>query len=104
MNYLNSPEVQATWRSKSLKDDKVRVSNKRGTVVFATSGKNTRTTQLFINLSDRNSFLDGQGFSPFGEVVRLVHVLLISSFMKKCCLFVDYVVCNVSISITCKIF
>eukprot|EP00984_Skeletonema_dohrnii_P000042 scaffold12_cov128-Skeletonema_dohrnii-CCMP3373.AAC.7 len=68
------PAVQSKWRSSSLKDDPVKVSNSRGTVVFATAGPGTRTTQLFVNLGN-NSFLDKQGFSPLGEVVEGMDVV-----------------------------
>jgi len=56
------------WLHNKIKDDPVLVSNTLGTVVFATAGPDTRTTQLFINFGD-NSRLDSLGFAPFGKVV-----------------------------------
>ncbi|GAX13569.1 hypothetical protein FisN_3Lh137 [Fistulifera solaris] len=64
-----NPSIQLEWKTKVLQDDPVKESNKRGTLTFATSGKNTRTTQLFINLND-NAALDQQGFAPIGEVIE----------------------------------
>ncbi|MBK9169185.1 MAG: peptidylprolyl isomerase [Bryobacterales bacterium] len=61
------PQVARLWQNARIQDDPVTQSNRTGYVTFATAGPGTRTTQLFINLKD-NAFLDGQGFSPFGEV------------------------------------
>merc|ERR1712066_907685 len=66
--------VAAEWREKKIQDDKVTQSNKRGTITFATSGKNSRTTQVFINFVDNES-LDGQGFAPFGKVISGMDVV-----------------------------
>lgn len=62
-----NPAVSAAWKHTDIKDDPVVQSNKRGAIVFATAGPNTRTTQVFINLKD-NVRLDGMGFAPFGTV------------------------------------
>ena len=68
------PAVQLNWRDKNIPDDPVKVTNRRGTIAYATGGPNTRTTQLFINLKD-NPQLDKRGFSPFGEVVSGMNVV-----------------------------
>jgi peptidyl-prolyl cis-trans isomerase A (cyclophilin A) len=68
------PEVTRAWRDARLQDDPVKQSNTRGKITFATSGPNTRTTQLFINYGN-NARLDALGFSPFGEVVEGMDVV-----------------------------
>jgi len=68
------PEVSRAWASANIKDDPVTQSNLEGYLTFATAGRNTRTTQLFINLAD-NQNLDGMGFAPFGKVVEGMDVV-----------------------------
>ena len=74
-----NPDLSAVWREARIPDDPVKQSNTRGMVSFATAGPGTRTTQVFINFGD-NAGLDGQGFSPFGQVVSGMD--LVDSFFK----------------------
>ena len=62
------PKVTRVWKDRTFADDPVRQSNVRGTVAFAMTGPNMRTTQLYISRKD-NAQLDAQGFTPVGRVV-----------------------------------
>lgn len=68
------PAITRVWKDRAIADDSVRTSNVRGTIAYAMTGPNTRTTQLFISLVD-NSRLDTQGFSPIGRVVSGMEVV-----------------------------
>lgn len=68
------PAVSKAWRNANLKDDPVTQSNKPGTLTFATAGRDTRTTQLFINLGN-NAGLDAQGFAPFAQITSGMDVV-----------------------------
>ena len=68
------PAIAQAWKGRAIADDSVRTSNVRGTIAFAMTGPNTRTTQLFVSLVD-NSRLDAQGFSPLGSVVEGMDVV-----------------------------
>ncbi|KAH8054222.1 peptidyl-prolyl cis-trans isomerase [Aureococcus anophagefferens] len=57
------PAVSALWRDRTIPDDNVTQSNIAYYVSYATSGADSRTTQMFINLVD-NEQLDAMGFAP----------------------------------------
>lgn len=70
------PSKMKTWNGKTIRDDPqhLGVGNTRGKITFATSGPDSRTTQLFINFQD-NSFLNKMGFTPIGEVIDGMHIV-----------------------------
>jgi peptidyl-prolyl cis-trans isomerase A (cyclophilin A) len=69
------PEVQSAWQTAPLGDDPVTQKNVRGFVSFTTENRpQSRFTQIFINYAD-NSYLDKDGFAPFGQVVSGMDVV-----------------------------
>ncbi|HOV34282.1 MAG TPA: peptidylprolyl isomerase [Candidatus Hydrogenedens sp.] len=69
------PQLTARYGEKTIKDDPVVKSNKKGTITYAkTSLPNSRSTQLFINLGD-NTRLDTMGFAPFAQIIEGMEVV-----------------------------
>jgi peptidyl-prolyl cis-trans isomerase A (cyclophilin A) len=69
------PSIQVAWQRASLRDEPPTKSNTRGYVSFTKENlPNTRFTQIFINSAD-NSYLDEQGFAPFGQVVSGLEIV-----------------------------
>ena len=68
-----NPTIAKAWASARIQDDPVKQSNRRGFVTFATGGRNTRSTQFFINFRD-NPALD-KDFAPFGLVTSGMNVV-----------------------------
>ncbi|MGI8510509.1 MAG: peptidylprolyl isomerase [Gemmatimonadaceae bacterium] len=69
------PAVIAAWKHRAMPDDPVRETNARGTLAYAMTGPDTRTTQIYINLVD-NPKLDAQGFAPFARVTSGMDAVL----------------------------
>lgn len=69
------PKLQGEYALANLMDEPAKQSNLRGFVSFAKeSSPNTRYTMVFINYKD-NSYLDADGFAPFGQVVSGMEVV-----------------------------
>jgi cyclophilin family peptidyl-prolyl cis-trans isomerase len=68
------------WNDIKIPDEPVLYSNKKGTLSFARDGKESRGTDLFINIKD-NTFLDKvdyngvKGFPAFGTVTKGMDVV-----------------------------
>src|SRR5690242_11177195 len=71
----SDPAVSGAWYRANIPDDPVVTGNKRGNITFAMAGKNSRTTQVFINYSDKNTRLDAMGFPAFGQVIEGMNVV-----------------------------
>ena len=69
------PKIQGEYALANLLDEPPKQSNLRGFVSFAKeSSPNTRYTMVFINDKD-NSYLDADGFAPFGQVVTGMEIV-----------------------------
>jgi len=68
------PYVNQAGKAQFVVDDPVVETNTRGRVAFAKGGLHSRTTEIFISYKD-NSALDGEGFTPIGEVVEGMDVV-----------------------------
>ena len=72
----SNPAVNKIWSEKTIFDDRVIQTNRRGFVTFASSSEpNSRSTQFFINKKDANTYLDQYKFAPFGQVVEGMEVV-----------------------------
>ena len=70
-----APEVNAVWSEARIKDEPVKMGNKRGIITCAKCGApDCRSTQVFINHKD-NTMLDPQGFAGFGRVIEGMDVV-----------------------------
>lgn len=68
------PKISNAWRNRTIPDDPLRESNRRGTVAFAFAVANGRTAQVFINLKDNSATHDKEPFVPFGKIIEGMEV------------------------------
>ena len=66
------------WRDRAFDDDPPYFAHERGTLAFAKAGKNTASTQVFINLRENNRLVfdyPDSAFTVFGAVVEGMDVV-----------------------------
>ena len=75
----DNPKESSYWDKARLKDEPVKQKHTKGMVAFARSGKNSRTTQIFVDMQN-NAKLDTtiregvHGYPPFGKVISGMNV------------------------------
>lgn len=72
--------LDSSWSKEIIPDEPVKRSNHTGTIAFARAGKDTRGTQLFINLKhnsklDTVSYGETLGFPPFAYISKGMDVV-----------------------------
>jgi len=72
--------IYSTWNNYKIPDEPVFQGNAKGTLSFAREGKESRGTDLFINLGDNHrldtiNYNDVTGFPTFGKVINGMEVL-----------------------------
>jgi len=78
----NDSTLNRAWRKFEVPDEPVMKKNELGTIAFARAGKNTRTTQIFININNNSPRLDTlsyvgvSGFPVIGRVTEGMDVVL----------------------------
>ncbi len=77
---IGIPEVDKFWEKMGIKDEPVKLSNRKGTMAFARGGPDTRSNQLFINLKDNlrldtTNYMNVKGFPAFGKVIKGMKVV-----------------------------
>jgi len=73
-------DVNNFWDKRPIADEPVKTSNLQGTISFARDGKNSRTSQLFINLKDNYkldtvNFNGLRGFPPVAKIISGFEVI-----------------------------
>jgi peptidyl-prolyl cis-trans isomerase A (cyclophilin A) len=70
------PQLDRVWSEQPIPDDPRRMNNGTGTLTYAKTDADSRTTQLFFNLRG-NPGLDEQDFAPIGRVVENMGALFL---------------------------